>query len=214
MKQDRDRSSQIEDSRIALRSIRATAFMAETPVGDGMMKLDDFKPTTVYTIYIAATPEQVWQALTAAEFSRGYFFGNAVEVEQRVGGGFIVRSPDGARHISGEVFECEPPRKLTVTFNVEWPALIEKLGPTLVSYEIEPTGDAVRLTVTESHDRPIDDDILSGGRQGWPAILSGLKSLLETGHALALQMAPPQRMLDGLKRLGVAMPDARLPTSE
>ena len=47
-----------------------------------------------------------------------------------------------------------------------------------------------------------------------PAILSGLKSLLETGHALALQMAPPQRMLDGLKRLGVAMPDARLPTSE
>ena len=170
------------------------------------MKLDDFKPTTVYTIYIAATPEQVWQALTSAEFSRKYFFGNAVEVELRVGGAFIVRTPDGALHISGEVFECEPPRKLTVTFNVNWPALIEKLGPTLVSYEIEPAGNVVRLTMTESHDRTIDDDILSGGRQGWPAILSSLKSLLETGHALTVQMAPPQRMLDALKKLGITTP--------
>lgn len=170
------------------------------------MKLDDFKPTTVYTIYIAATPEQVWQALTSAEFSRKYFFGNAVEVELKVGGAFVVRTPDGAPHISGEVFQCEPPRKLTVTFNVNWPALIDKLGPTLVSYEIEPAGNVVRLTMTESHDRPIDDDILSGGRQGWPAILSSLKSLLETGHALAVQMAPPQRMLDALNKLGIATP--------
>jgi len=74
------------------------------------------------------------------------------------------------------VFECDPPRKLTVTFNVNWPALIEKLGPTLVSYEIEPAGSAVRLTVTESHDRPISDDILSGGRAGWPAILSSSRA--------------------------------------
>jgi uncharacterized protein YndB with AHSA1/START domain len=170
------------------------------------MKLDDFKPTTVYTIYIAATPEQVWQALTSAEFSRKYFFGNAVEVELRVGGAFIVRTPNGALHISGEVFECDPPRKLTVTFNVNWPALIEKLGPTLVSYEIEPAGNVVRLTMTESHDRTIDDDILSGGRQGWPAILSSLKSLLETGHALTVQMAAPQRMLDALKKLGITTP--------
>ena len=148
----------------------------------------------------------MWQALTSAEFSRKYFFGNAVEVELRVGGAFIVRTPDGALHISGEVFECDPPRKLTVTFNVNWPALIEKLGPTLVSYEIEPAGNVVRLTMTESHDRTIDDDILSGGRQGWPAILSSLKSLLETGHALTVQMAPPQRMLDALKKLGITTP--------
>ena len=72
-------------------------------------------------------------------------------------------------------------RKLTVTFNVNWPALIEKLGPTLVTYEIEPVGDVVKLTLIQSHDRPISDDILSGGRAGWPAILSSLKSLLETG---------------------------------
>jgi len=170
------------------------------------MKIDDFKPTTVYTIYIASTPEKVWEALTTAELSRQYFFGNAVEVDLKVGGAFIVRAPDGSLHIGGEVFECDPPRKLTVTFNVNWPALIEKLGPTLVSYEIEPAGSAVRLTMTESHDRPIDDDILSGGRTGWPAILSSLKSLLETGVPLTVQMAPPQRMLAALKKLGIGTP--------
>src|SRR3984957_19228573 len=167
------------------------------------MNIEQFKPTTVYTIYIAATPEAVWQALTSAEFSRKYFFGNSVEVDLKVGGAYVVRPPDGSVHISGEVVECDPPRKLTVTFNVNWPALIEKLGPTLVAYEIEPAGGAVRLTMTESHDRPISDDILSGGRAGWPAILSGLKSLLETGAPLTVQMAPPQRMLEALKRLGI-----------
>jgi uncharacterized protein YndB with AHSA1/START domain len=170
------------------------------------MDISQFKPTTVYTIYIAATPEAVWQALTSAEFSRKYFFGNAVEVDLKVGGAYVVRPPDGSVHISGEVVECTPPRKLTVTFNVNWPALVEKLGPTLVSYEIEPAGDAVRLTMTESHDRPISDDILSGGRQGWPAILSSLKSLLETGAPLVIKMEPPRAMLEALKKLGVETP--------
>jgi len=170
------------------------------------MNIDHFKPTLVYTIYIASTPHKVWQALTSAEFSRNYFFGNAVEVDLRVGGAYIVRTPDGALHISGEVIECDPPRKLTATFNVNWPMLIEKLGPTLVSYEIEPAGDAVRLTLTEAHDRPIHDDILEGGRQGWPAIISSLKSLLETGEPLVVRMAPPQKMLAALKKLGIATP--------
>src|SRR6202035_1273871 len=170
------------------------------------MNIEQFKPTTVYTIYIAATPEAVWQALTSAEFSRKYFFGNSVEVDLKVGGAYIVRPPDGSVHISGEVVECDPPRKLTVTFNVNWPALIEKLGPTLVSFEIEAAGDAVRLTMTESHDRPISDDILSGGRQGWPAILSSLKSLLETGAPLVIKMEPPRQMLEALKKLGIKTP--------
>ena len=171
-----------------------------------MIDIDDFKPATVYVIYIASTPEKIWQALSTAEFSKAYFFGNAVEVEQRVGGAYIVRAPDGSLHISGEVIECVSPRRLTVTFNVNWPELIEKLGPTLVSYEIEQAGNAVRLTMTESHDRPISDDILSGGRSGWPAILSSLKSLLETGKPLVVKMAPPQRMLAALKAMGIATP--------
>jgi uncharacterized protein YndB with AHSA1/START domain len=170
------------------------------------MDIAKFKPMTVYTIYIASTPEKVWEALTSAEFSRRYFFGNTVEVEQRVGGAYVVRTPDGALHISGEVIECDPPRKLTVTFNVNWPELIEKLGPTLVTYEIAQAGDAVRLTMSEAHDRPLSDDILSGGRQGWPAILSSLKSLLETGKPLTVKMGPPERMLAALKEMGIKTP--------
>jgi uncharacterized protein YndB with AHSA1/START domain len=170
------------------------------------MTIDAFKPTTVYTIYIASTPEKVWDALTSAESSRKYFFGNAVEVDLRVGGAYVVRTPDGALHISGEVIECQPLKRLTVTFNVNWPGLVEKLGPTLVTYEIEQAGDAVRLTMIEAHDRPLSDDILEGGRQGWPAILSSLKSLLETGQPLVVKMAPPQRMLAALKAIGIATP--------
>ncbi len=170
------------------------------------MDISKFKPSLVYTIYIASTPAKVWQALTSAEFSRQYFFGNSVDIEQKVGGAFIVRTPDGALHISGEVIACEPEQKLTVTFNVNWPALIEKLGPTLVTYEIGQAGDAVRLTLTEAHERELGDDILSGGRQGWPAILSSLKSVLETGKPLAVKMAPPQRMLAALKAMGIKTP--------
>jgi uncharacterized protein YndB with AHSA1/START domain len=170
------------------------------------MNVDNFKPAIVYTIYIASTPEKVWEALTSAEFSRKYFFGNAVDVDLRVGGAYVVRTADGSLHISGEVIECDPPKRLTMTFNVNWPALIEKLGPTLVTYEIEPFGEVVKLTLLQSHDRPLSDDILSGGRSGWPAILSSLKSLLETGEPLVIKMEPPQRMLAALKKMGIGTP--------
>jgi uncharacterized protein YndB with AHSA1/START domain len=170
------------------------------------MNTDNFKPDTVYTIYIAATPEQVWQALTTAEFSRQYFFGFAVELESKVGGSFIVRASDGSIHIDGEVLACDPPRKLSVTWNVNWPGLVEKLGQTVVTYEIAQAGDAVRLTMTESHERELPEDILSGGRTGWPAILSSLKSVLETGKPLAVKMEPPLKMLAALKEMGIKTP--------
>jgi uncharacterized protein YndB with AHSA1/START domain len=170
------------------------------------MDLSSFKPATVYTIYIASTPEKVWQALTTAEFSTKYFSGFAVETGQKVGDAFIVRAPDGSVHIDGEVIEYDPPKKLTVTWNVNWPGLVDKLGTTLVTYDIAQAGEAVRLTMIEAHDRPLSDDILEGGRQGWPAILSSLKSLLETGQPLAVKMGPPLRMLEALKQLGIAVP--------
>ena len=170
------------------------------------MDIAKFKPAIVYTIYIASTPEKVWQALTTAEFSRQYFSGFAIEAELKVGGAFTARAPDGSVHISGEVFECDPPKRLTITWNVNWPALVEKLGPTLVTYEIEPSGESVKLTMLQSHDRPIDDDILSGGRAGWPAILSSLKSVLETGNPLVIKMEPPQRMLAALRKMGIGTP--------
>jgi uncharacterized protein YndB with AHSA1/START domain len=170
------------------------------------VNVGNFKPAIVYTIYIASTPEKVWEALTQAEFSRKYFSGFAIETELKIGGAFIVRTPDGSEHISGEVIECDPPKKLTVTWNVNWPGLVEKLGVTLVTYEIEPAGDAVKLTLIQAHDRPLSEDILSGGRTGWPAILSSLKSLLETGEALVIKMEPPQQLLSALREMGIKTP--------
>ena len=170
------------------------------------MDLKKFKPAIVYTIYIASTPEKVWQALTTAEFSRQYFFGFAFEMDPRVGGSFIVRAPDGSTHIDGEVLACDPPSRLSVTWNVNWPGLVEKLGQIVVTYEIVHAGEVVRLTMTESHERELPEDILSGGRTGWPAILSSLKSVLETGKPLAVKMEPPLKMLAALKKLGVKTP--------
>lgn len=165
-----------------------------------------FTPQTVYTIYIASTPEKVWQALTTAEFSRQYFSGFAVEIELEIGGAFVLRTPDGEEHISGEVLACDPPHKLSVTWNVNWPGMVEALGQTVVTYEIVQMGDAVRLTMTEAHERPLPDDILSGGRLGWPAILSSLKSVVETGKPLVIKLEPPTQMLAALKAMGVKLP--------
>jgi uncharacterized protein YndB with AHSA1/START domain len=170
------------------------------------MNIDSFRPDTVYTIYIAATLEKVWQALTTAEFSRQYFFGFAVEMDAKVGGSFIVRANDGSIHIDGQVLAWDRPRKLSVTWNVNWPGLVEKLGQTVVTHEIAQAGEAVRLTMTESHERELPEDILSGGRTGWPAILSSLKSVLETGKPLAVKMEPPLKMLEALKKLGIGVP--------
>ena len=164
------------------------------------------KPDTVYTIYIASTPERVFEALTTAAYSKQYFFGFAVECELKVGGAFIIRTPDGSVHIDGKVLACEPPNKLSVTWNVNWPGLVEKLGETIVTYDIAQMGDSVRLTMTESHERDLPDDILSGGRAGWPSILSSLKSVLETGKPLSVRMEPPVKMIAALKAMGVTVP--------
>jgi uncharacterized protein YndB with AHSA1/START domain len=171
-----------------------------------MIDVTAFRPTVVYTIYIASTPEKIWEALTTAEFSRQYFSQFGVEIDLKIGGQFRVRAPDGSDHITGEVVECDPPRRLTVTWDVNWPGLVEKLGSTLVTYDIEQAGGSVRLTMTQANDRPLDDDILSGGRAGWPAILSNLKSLLETGTTMSIKMEPPARMLEAPKKMGVAVP--------
>ena len=171
-----------------------------------MIDINRFRPAIVYTIYIAATPEKVWQALTSAEFSRQYFSGFAVQLEGNVGGAFKVLAPDGSLHVSGEVIEHDPPRKLTVTWDVNWPGLVEALGSTLVTYDLMPSAETVKLTMTQAHDRQLSDDILSSGRAGWPAILSGLKSLLETGKVPAIQMEPPLKLLAALKEMGIKVP--------
>ena len=159
-----------------------------------------FKPNTVYVTYIASTPERVWQALTDPAFTRQYFAGFAVDVEPREGGAFFLRYPDGRVHISGRVTEWSPPRRFSCTWLVEGMADFRELPECLVTYEIEQAGGAVKLTMTEAHSWNIPDAILAGGRSGWPAILSSLKSVLETGKPLDIKMAPPAELMEAVKQ--------------
>jgi uncharacterized protein YndB with AHSA1/START domain len=163
--------------------------------------MPDFKPRTVYVIYIAATPDKVWQALTSSESTRKYFWERDIELEPKLGGAFALKLPDGKVNVRGKVIGWDPPRKLSVTWKVEWPAEFSKLPECVVTYEIAQAGEAVRLTMTESHSWNVPEAILSGGRTGWPAILSSLKSLLETGRVPAIKMEPPKEMIEAIKKL-------------
>ena len=164
-----------------------------------MIDTTRFKPKTVYVIYIAAAPEAVWQALTDPAFTRRYFGGFAIEVEPKTGGVFRMLHSDGRVHIRGEVVDWSPPRRFSCTWVVEGMSETRDLPACLVTYDVEQAGGSVRLTMTEAHQWDVPDAILSGGRAGWPAILSSLKSVLETGRPLSIEMAPPQEMLEALK---------------
>ncbi|HMJ41251.1 MAG TPA: SRPBCC family protein [Pseudolabrys sp.] len=166
-----------------------------------MVDTTKFKPNTVYVTYIAATPEKVWQALTDPAFTKQYFAGFAVDVEPRTGGAFRMLYPDGRTHISGEVVDWSPPRRFCCTWVVEGMPGFAELPACLVTYDIEQAGDAVKLTMTEAHSWDVPEAILSGGRSGWPAILSSLKSLLETGKSLVIIMEPPKELIEAVKAL-------------
>jgi uncharacterized protein YndB with AHSA1/START domain len=166
-----------------------------------MIDASRFKPKTVYVTYIAAAPQKIWDALTQSEFTRQFFFGRSIEIEPRAGGSFILRMPDARVDVKGQVVIWEPPHRLAVTWTVDWNEQMRELPECLVTYEITQAGEAVRLTMSEAHRWDVPDDLLAGGRMGWPAILSSLKSLLETGKPLSVKMEPPKEMIAALERL-------------
>jgi uncharacterized protein YndB with AHSA1/START domain len=174
--------------------------------GASVIDTEKIKPKTVYVTYIAATPEKVWQALIDPTFTAQYFFGRTVEIEPKAGGSFVMRMPDGRVDVKGEVVEWSPPRRLVTTWTIDWNADMRQLPPCRVSYDIERAGDSVRLTLTESYSWDVPEALLSGGRAGWPAILSSLKSVLETGKPLAITMEPPKDMMAALREVVAAKP--------
>lgn len=148
-------------------------------------------PDVVYITYVRTTPQKVWDALTQSQFTKQFFLGRTVESDWRQGSLWRLIMPDGKTDVDGEVLVSDPPRKLRVTWFVRWIGDAPK-EPTIVTYDIEPAGELVKLTMTQHTDAKIPRKYLEGGRQGWAAILSSLKSLLETGEALTIKMEPPQ----------------------
>jgi uncharacterized protein YndB with AHSA1/START domain len=148
-------------------------------------------PDVVYITFIRATPLRIWDALTKSEFTKQFFFGRTVESDWKQGSQWRLVMPDGKTDVAGEVLVSDPPHKLQVTWIVEWLDDAPK-DPTIITYEIEQIGDLAKLTMTQHTNAKIPRKYLEAGRQGWAAILSSLKSLLETGEALVIRMEPPQ----------------------
>jgi uncharacterized protein YndB with AHSA1/START domain len=135
-------------------------------------------------IFIAAPAEKVWALLTDRERSPAYFFGHRVEIEPRAGGVFTLRKPDGAVDSEGEVLAFDPPHHLTLTWKVVWLEAMRDIPAGRVDYRIEPMGEVVRVTVSEFFGAPLEDKWVEAGRNGWAMILSGVKTMHETGKPL------------------------------
>jgi len=141
------------------------------------------KPRFVYVTYVRTTPERLWQALIEPEFTRQYWAGTWQESEWKVGAAWRIMIPDGRVADSGEIIEIDAPRRLVLTWRNEFRPELHAEGYSRLSYVIEQQGDMVKLTVTHEIDRP-ESKFIEAVSSGWPAILSSLKSLLETGESL------------------------------
>lgn len=134
----------------------------------------------VFEIYIKTTPERLWQAITDPEMRRKYNFG-AIFTSDWTPGSRYEATGWGTRIVEGENLEVDPPRRLVQSFRALWGEDVKSEGTSRVTWEIEPIADSCRLTVTHDQLREGANNQLYGG---WPMVLSGLKTLLETGELL------------------------------
>jgi uncharacterized protein YndB with AHSA1/START domain/DNA-binding transcriptional ArsR family regulator len=136
----------------------------------------------IFEIYIKTTPERLWEAITDSNIRSKYQFGNTIESDWSQGGRFVMNNVKaGAPLGEGENLEVDPPRRLVQTMRALWGEDVKAEGTSKVTWDIEPVGDSCRLTVTHSDLREGANEQLYGG---WPMILSGLKTWLETGEKL------------------------------
>ena len=136
----------------------------------------------VFEIYIKTTPERLWNAITDPEMRSRYNFGLRVESDWTPGSRYRGVNPRASAAIlEGENVEVDPPRRLVQTFRALWSEDVKREGTSRITWEIEPVGDSCRLTVTHDQLREGANAELYGG---WMMILSGLKTLLETGQLL------------------------------
>jgi len=136
---------------------------------------------TVFEIYIKAAPERVWEAITDPEMRKRYSFGVGVESDWSEGSSYKASVPGVVDISSGENVEVDPPKRLVQTFKALWSEDVEREGTSRVTWEIDPVGTSSRLRVTHDQLGEGANNELWGD---WPMILSGLKTLIETGEDL------------------------------
>jgi uncharacterized protein YndB with AHSA1/START domain len=148
------------------------------------------RSTFVYVTYIRTTPQRLWSALTDdVEFMKQYWFGTHCQSEWTAGASWKMVSPDGSISDAGAIIESEPPRRLVIRWQNQSKPELKAEGESHCTIELEPSGTAVKLSITHSIERE-PSKLITAVSGGWPKILSNLKSLLETGSA-ALQHPYP-----------------------
>jgi uncharacterized protein YndB with AHSA1/START domain len=145
-------------------------------------RLEEETMEKVFEIYIKTTPERLWEAITNPELRSQYTFGVRVESDWTPGSPYKGGSSAAPELVfEGDNLEVEPPRRLVQSFRALWSDEVKREGTSRVTWEIEPIEDSCKLTVTH-------DELPEGAHGevygGWPQILSGLKTLLETGESL------------------------------
>ncbi|MGC1275923.1 MAG: SRPBCC family protein [Planctomycetaceae bacterium] len=147
----------------------------------------------VYVTYIRTTPEKLWQALIEPEFTRRYWAETWQESEWKPGASWNILIPDGRVGDSGEVLEIDPPRRLVLSWRNEFMPELREEGYSRMTYELEPQGESVKLTLIHEMDQP-GSKLIEAVSSGWPHILASLKSLLETGESLVETRTWPEGM--------------------
>lgn len=147
----------------------------------------------IYITYIRTTPEKLWAALIEPEFTRKYWAGTYQVSDWKPGSEWKNIIPDGRVGDSGKVLVFDPPRKLSITWRNEFMPELKAEGHSTCTYDLEPAGTAVKLTVTHEIGVP-NSKLIGGVSEGWPHLLASLKSLLETGEPIIESTKWPEGM--------------------
>ncbi len=148
------------------------------------------RSTFVYVTYIRTTPQKLWSALTEdVEFMKQYWFGMHCESKWRPGSSWKLVSGDGQILDAGDILEAEPPRRLVIRWQHQSKPELKAEGDSLCTIELEPSGTAVKLSITHTIERE-PSKLITAVSGGWPKIMSNLKSLLETGSAVLEESYP------------------------
>lgn len=144
------------------------------------------RQTHVFQIYVRCTPEQLWEGITSGAVTKRYFHDTTIESTWEPGSPVVYRNEDGSSAVEGEVIACDRPRSLSYSWHVLYDPAAAREAPSRVTWEIEQMGESCRLTLV--HDEfPEGSVVFDNVGEGWPLLLSSLKSLIETGEPLSYE---------------------------